>query len=103
MAAPSNAEDAAGLLRAGLRGDDPVIFLEHRAMLDAAWARRPWPGDNYALPFGKAKITRVGDEITLVAWGAMVERCEAAVQQSGRSAEVVDLRSLAARGTRTRS
>jgi 2-oxoisovalerate dehydrogenase E1 component len=95
VAAPSNAEDAAGLLRAGLRGDDPVIFLEHRAMLDAAWARRPWPGDDYALPFGRAKITRAGDEITLVAWGAMVERCEAAAQKSGRSTEVIDLRSLA--------
>ncbi len=95
VAAPSNAEDAAGLLRAGLRGDDPVIFLEHRAMLDAAWARRPWPGDDYALPFGRAKITRAGDEITLGRLGAMVERCEAAAKASGRSAEVIDLRSLA--------
>ncbi len=95
VAAPSNAEDAAGLLRAALRGDDPVIFLEHRAMLDAAWARRPWPGDDYALPFGRARISRTGEEITVVSWGAMVERCEAAAELSGRSAEVIDLRSLA--------
>ena len=47
VAVPSNAEDAVGLLRAALRGDDPVIFFEHRAMLDGAWARRPYPGDDY--------------------------------------------------------
>jgi len=95
VAAPSNAEDAVGLLRAALRGDDPVMFLEHRAMLDATWARRPWPGDDYALPFGQARTTLAGDDITLVAWGAMVERCEAAARESGRSVEVIDLRSLA--------
>jgi 2-oxoisovalerate dehydrogenase E1 component len=94
VAAPSNAEDAVGLLRAALRGDDPVMFLEHRAMLDAPWARRPWPGDDFALPFGQAETTLAGDDITLVAWGAMVERCEAAARESGRSAEVIDLRSL---------
>ena len=61
---PSNAEDAVGLLRAALRGNDPVIFFEHRAMLDDAWARRPYPGDDYVLPFGRAKKVREGDEIT---------------------------------------
>jgi len=94
VAVPSNAEDAVGLLRAALRGDDPVMFLEHRAMLDASWARRPWPGDDYALEFGKAKTTLAGDDITIVTWGAMVERCEAAARASGRSAEVIDLRTL---------
>jgi 2-oxoisovalerate dehydrogenase E1 component len=94
VAAPSNAEDAVGLLRTCLRGDDPAVFLEHRAMLDAAWARRPWPGDDYALPFGRAKVTRAGEELTIVTWGAMVERCEAAAQVSGRSVEVIDLRTL---------
>ncbi len=94
VAAPSNAEDAVGLLRTALRGDDPVMFLEHRAMLDAAWARRPYPGDDYALPFGRAKITLPGEDISLITWGAMVERCEAAVKASGRSGEVVDLRTL---------
>ncbi|MCQ4160650.1 alpha-ketoacid dehydrogenase subunit beta, partial [Roseomonas sp. GC11] len=94
VAMPSNAEDAVGLLRGALRGDDPVVFLEHRAMLDAAWARRPYPGDDYALPFGRARILRAGEEITLVTWGAMVERCEAAAAASGRSVEVIDLRTL---------
>jgi len=89
---PSNAEDAVGLLRAGLRGNDPVIFFEHRAMLDDVWARRPYPGDDYVLPFGRAKRTRDGDAITIVTWGAMVPRCEAAVE--GRSADVIDLRTL---------
>ncbi len=92
VAVPSNAEDAVGLLRSSLRGHDPVIFFEHRAMLDDSWARRPWPGDDFALPFGKAKKTRVGDHITIVTWGAMVPRCEAAAE--GISADVIDLRTL---------
>jgi 2-oxoisovalerate dehydrogenase E1 component len=92
VAVPSNAEDAAGLLRASLRGNDPVIFFEHRAMYDDSWARRPWPGDDFVLPFGKAKKTREGDDITIVTWGAMVPRCEAAAE--GVSADVIDLRTL---------
>ena len=92
VAVPSNAEDAVGLLRGALRGNDPVLFFEHRAMLDDAWARRPWPGDAYVLPFGRAKKTRDGDKITIVTWGAMVPRCEAAAD--GVSADVIDLRTL---------
>jgi 2-oxoisovalerate dehydrogenase E1 component len=92
VAVPSNAEDAVGLLRSALRGNDPVIFFEHRAMLDHAWARRPYPGDDFALPFGVARTTRVGDDITIVTWGAMVHRCEEAAE--GRSADVIDLRTL---------
>ena len=92
VAVPSNAEDAVGLLRVGLRGNDPVLFFEHRSMLDFAWARRPYPGDDFVLPFGKAKITLAGDDITIVTWGAMVPRCEEAAQ--GRSADVIDLRTL---------
>jgi 2-oxoisovalerate dehydrogenase E1 component len=92
VAVPSNAADAVGLLRASLRGNDPVIFFEHRAMLDDAWARRPWPGDDYVLPFGRAQKTRQGDRITIVSWGAMVPRCEAAAE--GISADVIDLRTL---------
>lgn len=95
VAVPSNAEDAVGLLRAGLRGNDPVIFFEHRAMLDAPWARRKYPGDDYILPFGKATLTREGDDITLVTWGAMVERCEQAAEKVGAAADVIDLRTLA--------
>ena len=92
VAVPSNAEDAVGLLRSALRGNDPVIFFEHRAMYDDAWARRPWPGDEFVLPFGRAKKTRDGDRITIVTWGAMVPRCEAAAE--GISADVIDLRTL---------
>jgi 2-oxoisovalerate dehydrogenase E1 component len=92
VAVPSNAEDAVGLLRGSLRGNDPVLFFEHRAMLDDSWARRPWPGDAYVLPFGRAKKTRQGDKITIVTWGAMVPRCEAAAD--GVSADVIDLRTL---------
>ena len=92
VAVPSNAEDAVGLLRSALRGNDPVIFFEHRAMLDDAWARRPYPGDDYSLPFGRAKTTVAGDQITIVTWGAMVPRCEEAAE--GRSADVIDLRTL---------
>ena len=55
VAMPSNAEDAVGLLRSALRGNDPTIFFEHRALLDGAWARRPYPGDDYVLPFGVAR------------------------------------------------
>jgi 2-oxoisovalerate dehydrogenase E1 component len=92
VAVPSNAEDAVGLLRTALRGNDPVVFFEHRAMLDDAWARRPWPGDDYVLPFGRAKKVRQGDAITIVTWGAMVPRCEAAAKDV--SADVIDLRTL---------
>jgi 2-oxoisovalerate dehydrogenase E1 component len=92
VAVPSNAEDAVGLLRAALRGNDPVIFFEHRAMLDDSWARRPYPGDDYVLPFGRAKKTREGDQITIVTWGAMVPRCEDAAAHV--SADVIDLRTL---------
>lgn len=98
VAVPSNAEDAVGLLRASLRGNDPVIFFEHRAMLDHGWARRPWPGDDYVLPFGRAKTVREGQHITVVTWGAMVERCEQAADKiasaTGKTVEVIDLRTL---------
>ena len=94
VAVPSNAQDAVGLLRSALRGNDPVIFFEHRAMLDGAWARRPYPGNDYTVPFGRASIVRAGSEITVVTWGAMVERCEQASAQSHVDAEVIDLRTL---------
>ena len=92
VAAPSNAEDAVGLLRGALRGNDPVIFFEHRAMLDATSARRPYPGDDFVLPFGKARTVREGSDLTVVTWGAMVERCEEAA--GDMSVEILDLRTL---------
>ena len=94
MAFPSNAEDAVGLLRAALRSNNPTIFFEHRHLLDGPWARRPYPGDDFILPFGKAKITVAGDALTVVTWGAMVERCELAAKQTGQSVEIIDLRTI---------
>jgi 2-oxoisovalerate dehydrogenase E1 component len=94
VAVPSNAEDAVGLLRAALRGNDPVIFFEHRAMLDGASARRPYPGDQYVVPFGEARTVRAGTEVSVITWGAMVERCQQAASDSHVDAEVLDLRTL---------
>jgi 2-oxoisovalerate dehydrogenase E1 component len=94
VAMPSNATDAVGLLRTALRSDDPTLFLEHRALLDTAIARRPYPGDDYALPFGAAAHVLEGDELTVVTWGAMVHRCaEAAETLSGR-VHLLDLRTI---------
>jgi 2-oxoisovalerate dehydrogenase E1 component len=95
LAMPSNAEDAVGLLRSALRGNDPTIFFEHRAMLDGAWARRPYPGDDFVVPFGKARVLREGARLTIVTWGAMVGRCAQAVAQAGVDAQLLDLRTLA--------
>jgi 2-oxoisovalerate dehydrogenase E1 component len=92
---PSNAEDAVGLLRAALRSNNPTIFFEHRALLDGASARRPYPGDDYLLPMGKAKVVLPGEQLTVVTWGAMVERCERAARDVGGSVEVLDLRTVA--------
>src|SRR5713101_6933569 len=94
VAVPSNAEDAVGLLRRALRGNDPVIFFEHRAMLDGAWARRPYPGNDFVVPFGQARLLRAGAEVTVVSWGAMVERCELAAARSHVEVELLDLRTL---------
>jgi 2-oxoisovalerate dehydrogenase E1 component len=94
LAVPSTAADAVGLLRDALRGHDPTIFFEHRALLDAASARSPYPGDDYVLPFGRARLVREGRAATIVTWGGMVERCEQAVTESGLDAEILDLRTL---------
>jgi 2-oxoisovalerate dehydrogenase E1 component len=94
LAMPSNAEDAVGLLRTALRGNDPVIFFEHRSLLDGAAARRPYPGDDFMLPFGIARAMRDGSELTVVSWGAMIERCEQAARESGIDVELLDLRTL---------
>jgi 2-oxoisovalerate dehydrogenase E1 component len=95
VALPSNAEDAVGLLRTAMRSNDPTIFFEHRALLDAASARRPYPGDAFAIPFGKARLVRSGNRLTVVTWGAMVERCESAIESLAESVELIDLRTIA--------
>ena len=94
LAFPSNAADAAGLLRTALRGEDPTFFFEHRALLDAGESRRPDPGPDYVVPFGKLARLSEGDELTLVTWGAMVYlSLEAAARFEGR-VEVLDLRTI---------
>lgn len=94
LAYPSNAEDAVGLLRTALRGNDPVVFFEHRQLLDNSWARRPYPGDHYVLAFGKGNIIQEGTELTIVSWGAMIQRCIEAVKKSEASVEIIDLRTI---------
>ena len=94
LAMPSNAQDAVGLLRTAMRDNNPTIFFEHRSMLDDAWARRPWPGDDYVVPFGKATRVCTGDRLTVVTWGAMVPRCQKAAEALGGDIEVIDLRTL---------
>lgn len=91
---PSNAEDATGLLRTAMRSHNPSIFFEHRAQLDSSWARRPYPGDAFVLPLGLAKIVQAGTDLTVVTWGAMVERCLLASAQTGVAVEVIDLRTI---------
>ena len=94
VAYPSNAQDAVGLLRSAMRSNEPTIFFEHRHMLDAVWGRRPYPGDDFVVPFGEASIVCPGQALTIVTWGAMVERCEQAATQSEISVEIIDLRTL---------
>lgn len=91
---PSNAEDATGLLRTAMRSANPSIFFEHRALLDSSWARRPYPGDSYVLPLGKARTVQSGSDLTVITWGAMVERCLLAAAKTGASVEVIDLRTI---------
>lgn len=92
---PSRAVDAVGLLRTALSGEDPVLFLEHKHLLRQRYTEGRYPAAGFRVPFGRGRVVRPGNDLTVVTYGATVERSLRAVEAAGVDAEVVDLRSIA--------
>ncbi len=95
VAMPSNSADAVGLLRSAMRGSNPTIFFEHRSLLMTSDGSARYPGDDYVVPFGRAKQLREGNSITVVTWGAMTHRCVAAAEKFSDKVDLLDLRTIA--------
>ena len=94
IAYPSNAEDAKGLLKSACRMNDPVIFMEHKGLYRQGFASSMEPDSDYYLPFGKAKKVMEGDDLTIITWGALVQKSIEAVNNLQVSAEIIDIRTL---------
>ena len=94
IAYPSNAQDAKGLLKMACRMDDPVMFLEHKGLYRQGFASSLEPNENYLLSFGKAFLVNKGNDLSIVTWGALVQKSIEAVRNVGVSADIIDLRTL---------
>ena len=94
VAYPSNASDAKGLLKYACRCDDPVLFFEHKGIYRQGFASSPEPTDDFLLPFGKAQIVQEGSDLTIVTWGAIVQKSVEASRNTGKSIEIIDIRTL---------